>query len=516
MHAAAVFALLVARGLWVRLLALLRPYRLWVRRYDTPAATDLERLRERALQTPQRLRIALVMPVFNTPERWLRRAIESVLEQTWPDWQLCIADDASDAPHVRAVLAEYARRDDRIRICLREDRGHISANSNSALELVDCEFVGFLDHDDELPPHALQLVSEELAAYPDTTLVYTDEDKIDTGGRRFAPHFKPDYNADYLRACNYITHLAVYRTALVRELGGLRTGYEGAQDFDLVLRYTDRVDAASIRHIPCVLYHWRTIPGSTSLALESKSYAAEAGRRAVSDHARRMHLPASARVLRGTSYRLEFEVPDPAPLVSLVICSDDAAGHLPDLLQDLLQGTRYAALEVVLAGTSLATAGAPALARDARLRSVETPAGASRTARQQLGLAAASGELLALLAGDLRVLDPDWLGTLVAQAVRPDIGVVGAKLLQPSGLVAHCGLILEPRGTAVPCSRGAGDDAEGYVFRASVAHNLTVLSDDCLMLRRSLYREAGDRLDVAAGARPALLIPQAWSPQVVG
>jgi glycosyltransferase involved in cell wall biosynthesis len=207
-----------------------------------------------------------------------------VLAQTWTHWELCIADDASTAPHVRAVLEEYARRDARIRLSFRPENGHISASSNSALELAHGEFFALLDHDDVLAPDALAWVAAEIDAHSDAELIYSDEDKIDEFGVRTSPYFKPAYNPELLRAQNCISHLGVFRTSRVREIGGFRRGFEGAQDWDLALRICDRTGPERIRHIPRVLYHWRAIQGSTALAMGEKPYVIAAQKRSIEEH----------------------------------------------------------------------------------------------------------------------------------------------------------------------------------------------------------------------------------------
>ena len=228
-------------------------------------------------------RFAIVTPTYDSPEGPLRACLDSVLAQDYPHWELCIADDASPAPHVRRVLAEYAARDARIRVVLRERNGHISAASNSALALATGDFVVLLDHDDLLPVHALGEVATEILAHPGAAIVYSDEDKIDESGQRFEPYFKPDWNPVLLTAQNYVSHLGVYRTTLVREVGGFREGVEGAQDWDLLLRCAERVGAADIRHIARILYHWRAVQGSTARSMDSKGYAARAQERVVAE-----------------------------------------------------------------------------------------------------------------------------------------------------------------------------------------------------------------------------------------
>src|SRR5690606_25709929 len=236
----------------------------WIARHDTLTAERMEHLHVRAARLGDAgPLISILLPVYQTPERWLRRCIESVLAQAYPRWELCIADDASPDPRVAAVVREYADRDPRIRFVRREANGHISAASNSALALAQGEFVALLDHDDELRPHALLEMAEAIAADPGLALLYSDADKLVAEGRRCGPYSKPDFDPDLLRGQNYVCQFAAIRAGLVREVGGFREGFEGSQEHDLILRCSEKLRSQQIRHIPKVLYHWRAIPGST-------------------------------------------------------------------------------------------------------------------------------------------------------------------------------------------------------------------------------------------------------------
>ncbi|HEY0094304.1 MAG TPA: glycosyltransferase, partial [Archangium sp.] len=286
----------------------LESYESWVQQYDTLDDADRAAIRHRLTGLPYQPLVSVVMPTYETSAPLLRQALDSVRRQLYPNWELCIADDASRSPHVRAILEEYAREDSRIRFVVRPRNGHISAASNSAIELVRGEFIALLDHDDELPEHALYHVIEELNAHPEADIVYSDEDKLDMQGRRFDAYFKPDWNLELFRSQNLISHLGVYRTSLVRAVGGFREGYEGSQDYDLALRVVERIPAAHIRHIPRVLYHWRAIPGSTALNVGEKDYAGRAARRALEEHYARVsggtirYLPGINGALHGSVY----------------------------------------------------------------------------------------------------------------------------------------------------------------------------------------------------------------------
>ena len=295
-------------------------YARWIARYDTLDTDDVAQIQERIAQLTRRPRISVIMPVYNAPERWLRRAIESVQEQLYPDWELCIADDASTDPHVRRVLEECAARDPRITVVFRERNGHIAEASNSALAVATGEFMALLDHDDELPRHALYLVAEEIKAHPDVDLIYSDEDKIDESGRRYEAYFKPDWDPDLFGSQNLFSHLGVYRIALVRKIGGFRSGLDGSQDYDLALRSMHETRPEPFRHIPYVLYHWRAdrdVDGQRR-PVQALCIQWRRGRRLRSTVPRGRGAGSSfGRFL--ALYRVRYPVPDPPPLVSVVV-----------------------------------------------------------------------------------------------------------------------------------------------------------------------------------------------------
>src|SRR4051812_3551677 len=291
----------------------------WHARFGALREADRKAIRSAAATLPRRVRFSVLLPVHDPPEEFLARAIGSVREQLYPDWELCIADDASTSPRVRRLLEEAAKEDSRIRVTFREQTGHISVASNSALALATGDFVVSLDHDDELAEHALFLLASA-AADADADLLYTDEDKIDERGRLSSPFFKPDWNPDLLLSQNYVGHLCAIRRSLLLDIGGFREGFEGSQDYDLILRAASRT--TRIRHLPFVAYHWRSIAGSTARDVGAKPYVDAAAQRALEEH-----VGASARVEPGplpTTYRVRWHMPDDAPLVTLIMPTRDA------------------------------------------------------------------------------------------------------------------------------------------------------------------------------------------------
>ena len=473
----------------------LDPYDAWVRYFDTFRERDLLRLRARADALGHGPVFSVLVPAYNTPEAWLRRCFDSVLAQAYPRWQLCIADDASTDPAIARVLQEYAAKDARIRFVRRDENGHISRASNSALALATGDYVALLDHDDELRPHALLEMAEAIVADPELDLLYSDEDKLDGEGRRFDPYFKPDWNPDLLRSQNYVCHLSVVRTALVREVGGFRAGFEGSQDHDLILRCSERTDAARIRHIPRVLYHWRAIEGSTALVRDAKDYAAAAGARAVDEHLARCHPGARAEELSHGHYRVRWPLPAPAPKVSLLIPTRDRVELLRTCVESLFERTDYPDFEVVVIDNQSSEPEALAyldqLRRRDRVRVLRFDAPFNYSAINNWAASQCDGAILGLVNNDIEVISRDWLAEMVSHAVRPEIGAVGAMLYYPDDTIQHAGVVLGIHGVAAHVYCGMPRGYPGHGGRVRVAQQLSAVTGACLLVRRAVFEQVG-------------------------
>jgi glycosyltransferase involved in cell wall biosynthesis len=470
-------------------------YRAWAAAHDTPAEADRAAIAARVALLPP-LRISVVMPVFNPRAEHFRAAIASVRAQLWPHWELCIADDASTAPHVAQILAEIAG-DPRISIVRREQNGHISAASNSALSVASGEFVALMDHDDLLPPHALYCIAEEVAKHPDAALIYSDEDQLDARGRRCEPAFKPDFDLDLLLARNLVSHLGVFRTALLRELGGLREGFEGSQDHDLALRVAAIVPPESIRHVPRVLYHWRQA-GAASFSERELARCADASRRAVGDFLAATNTPGEAAVhpLVPAAVRVLRPLPAP-PLASIIVPTRDRADLLARCAQGVLHGTDFPGVELLIVdngSTEAATTTLLAqLAEDSRVRVLRNEQEFNFAGLCNQAAEAARGEVFVLLNNDIEIVEKSWLRTMAAHAVRPDIGAVGAKLLYPDGRVQHAGIVLGagPHGVAAHLGVGAQGDAPGPSGLLRLERQVGAVTAACLVLRRDAWRAVG-------------------------
>lgn len=476
-------------------------YARWVERHDTLSEAHREAIRAHVGRFARRPKISVVMPVYAADETLLRQAIASVKAQLYPDWELCVADDASPGEAVWTALEAEAREDARIRIVRRPANGHISAATNSALALATGEFVALMDHDDLLAEQALYEVAAELQAHPDADLIYSDEDKIDAQGRRFEPHFKTGWNPELLLGQNYVSHLSVYRREVVERLGGLREGLEGAQDYDLTLRVSEAIPASHIRHIPTVLYHWRQQAGPGSFSETAAERCRLAAERAVREHLDRTG-QAGARVERHpdtpTWLRVIRPLPDPAPMVSVIVPTRDRAELLARCVEGVLAHTDYPALELIIADNDSVDPRThdlfKRLAADPRVRVIPAPGPFNYADINNKMAAQARGEVLLFLNNDVVVTEPGWLKAMVAQAVRPQVGAVGARLTFPDGRVQHGGVILgaglEPH-VAGNLYVGAPGDDPGYFHHLKLARNLSAVTAACLAMRKAVFDEAG-------------------------
>ncbi len=470
-------------------------YDAWIRQHDTLSESDRVSITRQVDRLPCRPLLSVVMPVYNTPERWLRAAIESVRTQIYPEWELCIADDASTALHVRSLLEDYARRDSRIRVVFRESNGHISVASNSALALARGEFIVLLDHDDELPLHALYMVANALNENPQLDLIYSDEDKIDEYGHRYGPYFKPDWNPDLFCGQNLISHLGVYRTELVREIGGFRKGYEGSQDWDLALRVSERIPASHIHHIPHVLYHWRAIEGSAAAGDGEKPYAAEAALRLLRDHLARTGLKGEASRLACGHFRVRYALPNPAPLVSIVIPTRNDLGLLRRCIESIRAKTVYAPYELLVVDNQSDDPEALEYLRNldsaGQARVLRYDAPFNYSAINNFAVTVARGEYLCLMNNDAEVISGGWLTEMVSQAVRPGVGAVGAMLYYPDDTIQHAGVFVGMGGVAGHLYARYPRGTHGYVSRACLVQNISAVTAACLVVKARIYRQVG-------------------------
>lgn len=447
-------------------------------------------------------RFSILTPVFDTPADVLTAMLASVRGQRFGDWELCLVDDCSSQPHVGEMIERAQREDPRIRVARRESNGGIVAASNDALALAKGEFVALLDHDDELHPNALALVNEAIEAAPEADYVYTDEDKIDRAGRHSTPFFKPDFSPERLRTQMYTCHLSVLRRSLVEEVGGFDPELEGSQDWDLVLKVSER--ARRVLHIPKVLYHWRTLETSAAGGGEAaKPWAFEAGTRAIQAHCERIGLPARAErdeAFPGV-YHLQPRLKR-RPTVSIVI---PTAGQSREVryekvvlvnhcVRSIVETSTYEDYEIVCvvdASTDLAALDELQGIAGDRLRLVRFDGPFNFSAKVNRGAVRSEGELLLLLNDDIEVVTPDWIERLAMYAEIPEVGAVGGRLLWEDGRLQHAGILFENGGYPGHIYRGFSGEFRGYSNNVLVAQNYLAVTGACLMTPRDAFEEVG-------------------------
>ena len=447
---------------------------------------------------------SVVIPLYNTPKPFLKEIVDSVLQQTYPDVELCLADGSSD-PSVREFLKKHYAADKRLRYRkLKENRG-ISENTNEALRMAKGDFIVFADHDDVLERSAFFEMAKAVNQDPKIDVIYTDEDKVNRSGTAyFGPHFKPDYNRELLCCNNYICHLFALRRDLLKKVGLLNREYDGAQDYDFVLRCCEQ--AERIHHIPRVLYHWRTHPMSTAGNPASKAYAFEAGRRALEAHYKRVGIQAQVENTEMLGrYRTRFALLE-QPLVSILIPNKDHIADLMTCLTSIVEKTTYASYEIVIIENNseqqeteafyrnLESGKIPEyadLVRSERLRIVRYPGSFNYSAIHNFALPYTKGEYLLLLNNDTEVRSGGWIEELLGLCQQKDIGVVGAKLYYPDGTIQHAGVVIGLCGVASHLFIGASGDADGYAGRLKSVQDVSAVTAACMMTKRTVYEAVG-------------------------
>lgn len=473
-------------------------YQNWIEAYDALDQDDKAAILEHIEKLPRKPLISILMPVYNTKESFLHSAIESVMGQLYPNWELCIADDCSTESHVSRVLQEYQKQDERIKVVFRKENGNISACSNSALELVSGDFLALMDHDDVLPEHALYMVALAINENANVDIIYSDEDKIDENNRRSSPYFKSDWNPDLFYAQNMINHLVVYRTSIVKEMSGFRLGFEGSQDYDLALRIVERTVPKNIVHIPDVLYHWRMTASSSSFSQKQLPQATSAARRAVDEHFERLEVNGvEIESAPGAEHyqRIRRPVPKPEPLVSLIIPTKDKVKLLRQCIHSILSKTAYAPIEVIIVNNGSADPETidylKTVQEHDKVRVVNYDGEFNYSAINNFAIHQSKGEIIGLVNNDIVVINSDWLGELVSHAVRPEVGAVGAKLYYPNNTVQHAGIIMGIGGVAGHGHKHFERSDTGYFGRLLLTQNMSGVTGACVLIRRGVIEECG-------------------------
>lgn len=458
---------------------------------------DIEAMTQEIATFHYQPKISIAMPVYNVEEKWLRLCIDSILNQVYTNWELCMADDASTDPNVKKILTEYQQLDERIRVVFREQNGHISEATNSALAIATGEFVALLDNDDELAINAFYEVVKVLNENPELDLIYSDEDKIDMNGNRSDPAFKPDWSPDLLLGTNYISHLGVYRRSILEEIGGFRKGYEGSQDYDLVLRFTEKTTKERIKHIPKVLYYWRMLPTSTAVDQGSKGYAFEAGLRAVQDALVRRGINGHA--THGAAnglYDVYYDIKSDK-LVSIIIPTKNGYKDVQRCVSSIIEKTTYQNYEIIMADNGSTDPKMHELYAEFEqqlpgrffVESIDIPFNFSTINNR--AVKKAHGEYLLFLNNDTEVITENWLTLMVSFAQQERIGCVGAKLLYPNNTVQHAGVILGLGGVAGHGHYGYPHGDLGYFGRLAINVNYSAVTAACLLMKKADFDAVG-------------------------
>lgn len=467
----------------------------WIRQYDTLSDDDRRRMREDTTRWANPPLISIIMPVFDPPLDLLREAIESVKNQLYPHWELCIADDASNNPAVREFLKMAQAEHAQIKVVFRTENGHISAASNSALDIAKGQFIALMDNDDLIPEHALYWAARTIIEHPDVGVIYSDEDKIDRQGRRSAPYFKSDWNDFLFRSQNMVSHLGIYQRELVERVGRFRLSFEGSQDYDLALRCTEKLARSQIIHIPRVLYHWRIHAGSTAMATNEKPYAVEAGVRALDDHLHRTGRRGWTELLPIGMYRVHYELPAEKPLVSLIIPTRNAHELVRQCIDSIQRLTTYLAYEIILVDNGSDDPEALAYFRQIEQQPSVTvlrdDGPFNYSALNNRAVRQARGQLIGLINNDIEVISADWLDEMVALALQPTVGAVGARLWFPDDRLQHGGVILGIGGIANHAHKFLPKGEYGYFGRAVLIQEFSAVTAACLVMRKSVFEQVG-------------------------
>lgn len=438
--------------------------------------------------------ISVVIPIYNIERVYLKECLDSILNQSYQNFEICLADDCSTKQETIETLKEYENKDSRVKVCYRKENGHISRATNSAIELATGEFIALMDNDDILVPDALYENVKVLNQDPKIDMIYSDEDKVDMDGVRRDPNFKPDFSPDSFLSCNYICHFTIMRKTILDKIGGYRVGYEGAQDYDLFLRFTEQTD--KIHHISKLLYRWRMIPGSTAATIDSKGYAVERGRLALEDAMKRRNILATVKnhdkvPLYCIDYQLEKE-----PTVSVIIPTKDLPETLDTCLKSVFDKTLYKNYEVIVVNNKSEKKETYDLfdkykQKYENFRVIEANIGFNYSKINNIAINESTAEYIILLNNDTKIITEDWMRIMVSYASQKHIGAVGAKLLYPDNTVQHGGIIAGLGGVASHYGMMEDRTSLGIYGRLCVPYNYSAVTAACLAVKRSKYDEVG-------------------------
>lgn len=456
-----------------------------------PSYEELEKQRKTSFSHEPK--ISIVVPLFRTPKEFLIQMIDSVVQQTYRNWELCLANGDPTDETVKRVLAEYTAKDFRIKVKNLEENLGISGNTNAGLEMATGDFIGLLDHDDMLEISACFEIVSCIAQDPEIDVIYTDEDKVNMDTTKyFEPHFKPDFNLDLLRGNNYICHFFVFRKTILEQVGGFRKEFDGSQDYDLILRCTEA--ARKVWHIPKALYHWRMHEQSTAQNPESKMYCFDAGKRAIEEHLTRYGVKGEVSLTENLGfYRVKYPV-EGRPLVSILIPNKDEKETLEKCICSILNKTSYDNYEIVIIENNSTSKKTfryyEELQGNKKIRVVTWEGKTfNYSALNNYGVTFAKGEYVVLLNNDTEIITEDWLEEMLGHSQRKEVGIVGAKLYYPDDTIQHAGVIIGRGGLAGHAMVGLSRQDVGYFRKASMQANMCAVTAACFMVKRRVFQQ---------------------------
>ena len=465
-------------------------YKSWIKNNE-PNAKELEE--QKNMKFEYEPKISILVPMFNTPYNFFSELVDCLINQTYSNWELCLADGS---PEQNIELKPIIEKDKRIKYkYLNENKG-IAGNTNECIKMATGDFIALFDHDDLLPLHSLYEVVKAINENPDVEFIYTDEDKIDgNDGHRYGPHFKPDFSLDFLRANNYICHFSVFKKELMDKLEGERSKYDGAQDFDIILRMAE--NTRNIVHIPKILYHWRAHENSTAQAeTDAKPYAFENGIKVIEDHLKRVGL--KGKVEHGASlgtYRIQYDIIG-EPKVSIIIPNKDGKEYLEQCINSVLKESTYKNYEIIIVENNSEKEETfnyyKELEKNEKIEILKYPEkGFNYSKIINYGVKHCNGEYIIQLNSDTKVITKNWIETMLGFAQRDDVGAVGARLYYPDFTIQHAGIIIGVDRVAAHLFRGLPRDTHGYFSRESTIQDFSAVTAACMMNKKSIYEEVG-------------------------
>ena len=445
--------------------------------------------------------ISIIMPTYNTNHNYLTECIDSVISQSYPNWELCIADDFSTDEEVRSIIKRFKEKDKRIKYHFRESNGHISLTSNDAIKLATGDYIALLDHDDLLHKHALFFVTKAILENNNPNLIYSDEDKyFESEGRNY-PHFKPDFNEDLFYSYNYISHLGVYKKSVVDEIGGFRVGFEGSQDYDLALRVISHSKKNKIIHIPIVLYHWRVHSGSTAASGGQKSYTTDRSLKLLEEYfSNNFDLnygSPKVSIVKENRFRVIWPLPEQEPSIELIIPTKDKVEVLSVAVKSILEKTNYQNFKITIVDNQSCEAETFQFFDEYqsrfgnKIKVIKYDKEFNYSAINNFAVDKSDAEIIGLINNDIEVINSDWLREMVSHAYREDVGCVGAKLYFGNDTIQHAGVITGIGGVAGHSHKYYDRNSSGYFDRLQCCQQLSAVTAACLLVKRELFEEVG-------------------------